>query len=397
MWTGPTFQRYYQQIDRITREKLDKEDSEYLLKVDFDEYLDFLIEEAQWQPLEWDETQKTVEAFSAKRQRTDVFGEPYEVEEQFLRLRIPISAHSQLADYFKFGPSTTWMGTREPEWKFGDGVLIHEVEATEQAVQQGVEAVRFWLGNRNKDIEAGNEEMRSVIRHVWETKRKQLEDSTAATNSLLEQLNIPLHQDPHAKVKPIEIKARQLRTFKKKPQATSRPVPTLSHEDVVSLVDFVDQYTRQFEVAPRTYQKMGEEELRDLLVGMMNANYPGSTTGETFSKLGKIDISMRVDSGNVLVCECKFWSGAKAYGGALDQLFGYLTWRQSYGVLIHFCMLKDMSKAVSEAVRAASGHESFTEESLGHQSETRFTTRHVHPQDTGRALEVFHLFVDLSV
>ncbi len=142
------------------------------------------------------------------------------------------------------------MGTREPEWKFGDGVLIHEVEATEQAVQQGVEAVRFWLGNRNKDIEAGNEEMRSVIRHVWETKRKQLEDSTAATNSLLEQLNIPLHQDPHAKVKPIEIKARQLRTFKKKPQATSRPVPTLSHEDVVSLVDFVDQYTRQFEVAP---------------------------------------------------------------------------------------------------------------------------------------------------
>ena len=35
MWTGPTFQRYYQQIDRITREKLDKEDSEYLLKVDF--------------------------------------------------------------------------------------------------------------------------------------------------------------------------------------------------------------------------------------------------------------------------------------------------------------------------------------------------------------------------
>ncbi len=32
MWTGPTFQRYYQQIDRITREKLDKEDSEYLLK-----------------------------------------------------------------------------------------------------------------------------------------------------------------------------------------------------------------------------------------------------------------------------------------------------------------------------------------------------------------------------
>ena len=76
MWTGPTFQRYYQQIDRITREKLDKEDSEYLLKVDFDEYLDFLgkingsIEEAQWQPLEWDETQMTSGKSQSDAKRT---------------------------------------------------------------------------------------------------------------------------------------------------------------------------------------------------------------------------------------------------------------------------------------------------------------------------------------
>lgn len=42
-----------------------------------------------------------------------------------------------------------------------------------------------------------------------------------------------------------------------------------------------------------------EEELRDLLSGMMNAK-------------GKTDISLRVDSGHVLICECKFWSGAKA-------------------------------------------------------------------------------------
>jgi hypothetical protein len=69
---------------------------------------------------------------------------------------------------------------------------------------------------------------------------------------------------------------------------------------------------------------MDEEELRDLLVGMMNANYPGSTTGETFNKLGKTDISLRVDSGHVLICECKFWSGAKAYKDAMIQLFNYL-------------------------------------------------------------------------
>jgi hypothetical protein len=51
MWTGPTFQTYYQNIHRIVGEKLDKEDSSYLLQVDFDEYLNFLVDEAKWEPL----------------------------------------------------------------------------------------------------------------------------------------------------------------------------------------------------------------------------------------------------------------------------------------------------------------------------------------------------------
>lgn len=398
MWTGPTFQAYYQQIDRITRERLDKEDSNYLLEVDFDEYLNFLVDEAKWEPLLWDESQKTVEPFSVKRQHRDASdSRTYQVEEQRIRLRIPISPHPQRSDYFKFGPSTTWTTQVEPKWEFEDNVLVHEVEATEQGVQKGIEAVSFWLGNRNRDIEAGNKQLRERIRPVWEATRKQLEEKRGATDALLQKLNIPLHRDPNAKIKPIEIKPRQLRTVIEKPKPTSKAESTLSRDDVLSLVDFIEQYTQQFEVAPRTYQKMDEEELRDLLAGMMNANYPGSTTGETFYKLGKTDISLRVDSGHVLICECKFWSGAKAYKDAVDQLFNYLTWRQNYSVLLHFCKLKDMTTAVSEGQKATSEHPSFTRGTLHAQSETRFTSRHAHPQDASKSVEVFHLFVDLSV
>jgi len=285
----------------------------------------------------------------------------------------------------------------EPKWEFEGNVLVRVVEATEQGVREGTEAVRFWLGNRNRDIEAGNKQLRDRIRPVWEAKRKQLEEKRGATNALLQKLNIPLHRDPNAKIKPIEIKPRQLRTVIEKPKPTSKAESTLSRDDVLSLVDFIEQYTQQFEVAPRTYQKMDEEELRDLLAGMMNANYPGSTTGETFYKLGKTDISLRVDSGHVLICECKFWSGAKAYKDAVDQLFNYLTWRQNYSVLLHFCKLKDMTTAVSEGQRATSEHPSFTPGTLHTQSETRFTSRHAHPQDASKSVEVFHLFVDLSV
>ncbi len=397
MWTGPTFQTYYIRIPDLAREKLDKEDSKYLLQVDFEEYLDFLVDEAKWDPLLWDESQKTVEPFSIKRQRRDEhFGNrTYQIEEQRIRLRIPISPHSQRDDYFEFGPSTT-RGT-EPEWRFQDDILIHEVEATAQGVQKGIEDVRFWLGNRNKEIEAGNKQLKDRIRPIWEAKRKQLEEKKSTTEELLQKLNIPIHRDPDAKIKPIEIKPRQLRTAMEKPKTTSLAESVLNRGDVVSLVDFIEQYTQQFEIAPKSYQKMEEEELRDLLIGMMNANYPGSTTGETFSKLGKTDISFRVDSGHVLICECKFWAGAKAYGDAIDQLFNYLTWRQNYSVLLHFCKLKDMTIAISEGKRATTEHTSFAPEALYAQSETRFNSRHSHPQDASKLVEVFHLFVDLSI
>ena len=397
MWTGPTFQTYYQNIHRIVGEKLDKEDPSYLLQVDFEEYLDHLVDEAKWEPLLWDESQKTIEPFSIKVQRGDEFhdGRTCQVEVRRFRLRIPVSPHPQRADYFKFSPSKR-QGV-EPEWQFEGNVLVHEVEATEQAVQKGIEKVRFWLGNRNEEIEAGNKQLRDRIRPVWEAKRNQLEERQSSTEALLQKLNIPLHQDPNAKAKPMEIKPRQLRTIIEKPKPAGKAEATLNRTDVMSLVDFIEQYARQFEVAPRTYQKMDEEELRDLLIGMMNANYPGSTTGETFSKLGKTDISLRVDSGHVLICECKFWSGAKAYKNAIGQLFDYLTWRQNYGVLLHFCRLRDMTTALSEARRATAEHPSFTTGTLYPQSETRFASRHVHPQDVSKLAEIIHLFIDLSV
>ena len=394
MWAGPTYQSYYLRIGELVRKELDAQDSEYLLNVDFEDYLAHLVQRMRWEPLDWNESGITIEAFSVQRTRSDGLGRSFQAEEDRLRLRIPISDHPQLKDYFEFGPSTT-RGS-EPEWGFEDGVLVHEVEASEHAVERGIDDVRFWIENRNKDIEKGNEHLPRKVREVWEVKRGQLEQKQGATAKVIENLKIPLHQDPDSTAKPVQIKPRNLGTVIEKPKAQAKPEPAIDRTDVVALVDFVDQYTRQFEVAPTTYERLEEEELRDLLVGMMNANYPGSTTGETFNKLGKTDICLRVDSGNVLICECKFWAGAKAYDAALDQLFDYLTWRQNYAVLITFSKLKDMSKAISEGQRAMTEHLSFVEGSLDAQTGSRFVTRHSHPQDDRASVQVFHLFVDLG-
>jgi hypothetical protein len=54
-----------------------------------------------------------------------------------------------------------------------------------------------------------------------------------------------------------------------------------------------------------------------------------------------------VDNRNVFVAECKFWRGPKSFTEAVDQLLGYLSWRDSKSALLIFNPTKD-----STAVRA---------------------------------------------
>lgn len=399
MWNGPTFQAYYARINEVVWEFLNRQDVDYLLRVDFDEYLDYLVGEFEWEPLEWSEVQMTVDPIRKKAQRArNIDGKSITVDEEGFRLRVPVSPHSHRDRYFEYGPPTTWTGTSEPAWRFEGDVLCVEVAQTKQAVEKATEDIRFWLGGRNAAIEVGNRTLRDRIRNVWVSKRKRLEEQESVTQAVLEELKIPLHRDPEASAKPVDMKKRELRTVASPPKA--KPAPremAVSREEVIALIDFIEQYARQFEVTPKTYVNMGEEELRDLIIGMMNANYPGSTTAETFSKLGKSDISLQMTPGHVLICECKKWSGEKAYGKSIDQLFRYLTWRQNYGVLIHFCMLKNMTSAVASSKEAVGNHSSFTAGTLHAKSDTRFLSRHTHPQDTGKSVEIHHLFFDLSV
>lgn len=62
----------------------------------------------------------------------------------------------------------------------------------------------------------------------------------------------------------------------------------------------------------------------------------GSATGETFNKKGKTDILLRHAGNNAFVGECKFWKGEKSFLSTIDQLLGYLTWRDSKTAVIMF-------------------------------------------------------------
>jgi len=101
---------------------------------------------------------------------------------------------------------------------------------------------------------------------------------------------------------------------------------------------------------------MPEEEIRNLFLGMLNTNYTGQVAGELFNGAGKTDICIRADDRNVFIGECKIYDGPKAVTEAIDQLLGYLVWRDTKAALLIFVRAGNFTQAVQRAVDAIRQH-----------------------------------------
>lgn len=109
---------------------------------------------------------------------------------------------------------------------------------------------------------------------------------------------------------------------------------------------------RAIERTPGRYRDWAEEELRDSLLVMLNAQFQGVAHGEAFNASGKTDVLIRAGDENLFIGECKIWGGAMEFGRAIDQLLGYSTWRDSRLALIVFVRAKNVMEIVQKAREA---------------------------------------------
>ena len=139
---------------------------------------------------------------------------------------------------------------------------------------------------------------------------------------------------------------------------------------------------------------MQEEQIRDLILVNLNGHYEGDATGETFNAQGKTDILIRADGKNVFIAECKFWEGKKALHAALDQILGYLTWRDTKAALLLFSKNVDFTDVLAKITAAVPEHRNFRRE-LRKVSNThvRYLFRQKHDQlrDLFLAVQVFNI------
>lgn len=139
------------------------------------------------------------------------------------------------------------------------------------------------------------------------------------------------------------------------------PEPSLDKESYNGILSLIHDVGREFERLPSLYAGKEEEHLRDHFLMMLEPNFTGSATGETFNKKGKTDILLRYEGTNVFIAECKFWKGKKVFLNTISQLLGYLTWRDSKAAVIMFVPNKEFSSVIQIVKDSISEHQNYVE------------------------------------
>lgn len=213
------------------------------------------------------------------------------------------------------------------------------------------------INNVNSEVEIFNNSLGEAIQKLLEARLKKADDYF----KVRERLNIPLTKSDNApNTKPILLK-RVKKNSKQIPFPKQGVKPAeycISDNDYENIKNIINLACSSMEKTARTFSKLLEEELRDVILSNLNTHYKGTATGETFNRIGKTDIHIPFENKSAYIGECKIWHGEKKFTEAIVQMFGYTTWRDTKTSLIIFNKnAKDFSK-ILETVQDSLGQNS---------------------------------------
>ena len=395
----PFFELSQNLLDQARRAILN-ESPDYLLNANETQYLQHLESRFRLDPIVFDLAQTTMETeeqlIPANRfppMFSVTSGRSY--PKQAYLFHIPFTGTFEL---LKCTPSQSYVGViflceaRADEILFevvdfyGDG---NRVKQEKEQMTKSLESTAQWLA---ADVQKYNQSLATYLQQEFSNRKAEI----LKQRNIAASIGVPIRpksQPPSTFAVPASIKAK----ISPKPAASAAsfvPEPTIDESVYLQILQVIQDTGRIFERLPSVSSGKDEEALRDYLILQLEPRFEGSTTGETFNKQGKTDILMRHEGKNVFVAECKFWRGPKAHLEAIDQLLGYLTWRDSKTALICFVDNKEIVPVLTAIKESTSGHQCFVR-FKNIQDESWFNFEFHLPGDQSRrvflAILAFHL------
>ena len=225
------------------------------------------------------------------------------------------------------------------------------------SVVQRIEKCLKWIKN---DCDEWNGRVLDIAeQNVRGRKQRLLEQA-----NMVRSLGLPMKRCPDSAMTSIVPLVRKKRPIElpRTPKEAFSPDPALLDEEYDFILTIIDRLSKTIERNPSTFVKMKEEQIRDLILVSLNGHYEGDATGETFNAQGKTDILIRAESKNAFIAECKFWAGPKSLHTAIDQILGYLTWRDTKAAILVFSKNVEFTKVLSNVATSVPMHANFKRE-----------------------------------
>jgi hypothetical protein len=293
-------------------------------------------------------------------QTVNDYGRPIQIAGMQISLTVPFEGEGR---FFQFQPNSY---TSMPP---SGQVLPHrKLVMTVSGRTLVGEQVRITLENNIAEIEKYLGWQRDLVApHNTKLRENALANIAARTKKLLDARNMAAsiglnmkpvlptptsHKAPQIQRKPVPARPTAARTaFVSEPE--------LVEGDYQHILEIIESMAKVMERSPHSFANLGEEDLRQHFLVPLNGHYRGEGKAEAFNSEGKTDILIRVEDRNVFVAECKFWGGMKVAHEAIDQLLGYLTWRDTKACLIMFSRLRDFSYMLGELWKSVESHPNF--------------------------------------
>jgi hypothetical protein len=204
-------------------------------------------------------------------------------------------------------------------------------ENVNKEIEDLLNSVDSNLRTIESDIEKHSKKMEQEIRDRVHKRRERL-------NAILEQeksIEIPVTKRRGAPdFTELPIVRKEILSLKERTE--SEESYSISDSTYEHILELIRHQGSTFERTPKTYFVHNEEELRDILLAQLNGYFQGRASGETFRNNGKTDICIEEKNRAAFIAECKVWDGDKKILDAIDQMLGYLTWRDVKTALIVF-------------------------------------------------------------
>ncbi len=333
------FEHERNKYDQIYNEIKSKTD-EYILQVDEDKYIGYLIEKYRYELLTFYFDKESIE----ENNNTITYYLPFDGDKELLEFR----------------PNPCRMWTRRIFLK--NNCVCFNIDYTTDSRQMynEIEKVKNNIQNQYNNLEKEVNDYNSSLRFKITSYFKSYKERIIEKNNTIASIGIPLRRKNDAQTYAVSTPEKK-KILHLEPKVTEKTMlePTVSQEDYNFILKLIYDGGKVFERLPSTSSNKDEETLRDYLIFILTPHFEGSVTGETFNKSGKTDILLRYKNTNVFVAECKFWRGIKSYYAAIDQLLSYLTWRDSKTALILFVDNKEINPVIEQINNKTENHENF--------------------------------------